>query len=153
MSMDNNCLTHLSTKVLDRIIERIEAKFGKMTVTRGDKHTFLGMKLKFPGDGSVRINMREYIMKAFKVFNQPLTRSAATPPMKGLFAVDDRSKPLSDEKMDRFTSVVMKLLWVGKRGRPDTELTTAFFVYKIIEVHRARLGQIMASFAFPTIQN
>ena len=102
-----------------------------MAVTRSDKHTFLGMKLRFHGDGSVRINMREYIMKAFKVFNQPLTRSAATPPMKGLFAVDDWSKPLSDEKMDRFTSVVMKLLWVGKRGRPDIELTTAFLCTRL----------------------
>ena len=92
-------------------------------------------------------------MEAIEAFNQPLTRSAATPAMKGLFTIDDQLKPLSDEKMERFVSVVMKLLWVGKRGRPDTELTTAFFVYKIIEVHRARLGQIMASFAFPTIQN
>ena len=31
--------------------------FGKMAVTRGDKHTFKGMKLRFPGDGTVRINM------------------------------------------------------------------------------------------------
>ena len=30
---DDNCLTHLSAKVLDRIIERIKMKFGKMTVT------------------------------------------------------------------------------------------------------------------------
>ena len=46
--------------------------------------------------------------------------------MKGLFTIDEQSKPLSEEKMERFVSVVMKLLWVGKRGRPDTELTTAF---------------------------
>ena len=52
-----NCLTHLSTKVLNKIIERIEAKFGKMTVTRGGEHTSLGMKLGFPGNGSVQINM------------------------------------------------------------------------------------------------
>ena len=51
--VDDNCLIHLSAKVLDRIIERIEMQIGKMTVTRGDKHTFLGMELRFPGDGSV----------------------------------------------------------------------------------------------------
>ena len=71
----------------------MEMKFGKMTVTRCDKHTFLGTKLRFPGDGSVQINMREYIMEAIEVFNQPLTRSAATP------AIDDLSKPLLDENM------------------------------------------------------
>ena len=60
--VDDNCLTHLSDKVHDRIIERIELKFGKMAMTRGEELTFLGMKLRFPGDGTVRINMREYIM-------------------------------------------------------------------------------------------
>ena len=33
--VDDNYLTHLSAKVLDRIIESIEAKFGKMMVARG----------------------------------------------------------------------------------------------------------------------
>ena len=106
-------------------------KFGKMTVTRGDKHTFLGMKLWFSGVVSVLMNMLEYIMEAFEVFNQPLTRSAATPALKGLFAIDDQSKPLSNEKMERFVSVVKKLLWVGKRGRPDTKLTTAFLCTRL----------------------
>ena len=85
------------------------------------------MKLRFPGDGTVRKNMREYIMEAIKAFNQPLTRSAATPAIKGLFTIDDQSKPLSEEKMELFVSVFMKLMWVGKRGRPDTELTTVFY--------------------------
>ena len=85
----------------------MEMKFGKMTVTRCDKHTFLGTKLRFPGDGSVQINMREYIMEAIEVFNQPLTRSAATP------AIDDLSKPLLDENMEHFVSIAMKLWWVG----------------------------------------
>ena len=48
-----NKMIHLSDKVLDRVIKRIEWKFGKMTVTCGDNHTFLRMKLRFPGDGTV----------------------------------------------------------------------------------------------------
>jgi len=124
--VDDNCLTHLSDIVLDGIIKRIERKFGKMTVTRGDKHTFLGMDLKFPGDGTLWINMKQHILGAIEAFNEPLTRSAATPAVRGLFNVDDESKELSEEKKERFVSVVMKLLWVAKRGRPDTELTTAF---------------------------
>ena len=70
-------------------------------------------------------------MEAIEVFNQPLTRSAATPAAKGLFEIDDESKALLDEKMERFVSVVMKLLWVGKRGRPDTELTTVFLCMRL----------------------
>ena len=129
--VDDNCLAYLSDKVLDRVIKRIERKFGKMTVTRGDSHTFLGMMLRFPGDGSLWINMQQCIEEAIEVFGQPLTRSAATPAMKGLFDVEDKSKPLSEEKKERFVSVVMKLLWVAKRGWPDMELTTAFLCTRI----------------------
>ena len=96
----------------------------KMVVTRGDKHAFLVMKFWIPGDGTVQINMKEYIMEAIKAFNQHLTRSAATPAMKGLLTVDDQSKPLSVEKMEHFVSVDMKLLLVAKHDRPDMELTT-----------------------------
>ena len=70
--------------------------------------------------------MRQCIEESIEIFGQPLTRSAATPAMKGLFDVEDESKPLSEEKKERCVSVVMNLLWVGKRGRPDMELTTAF---------------------------
>ena len=33
--------------------------------------------------------------------------------------------------MEYFGSVVIKLLWVGKRGRPDTVLTTAFLCTRL----------------------
>ena len=69
--VDDNCLTHLSDKVLDRVIKRIERKFGKMTVTRGDSHTFLGMMLRFPGDGSLWINMQQCIEEAIEVLANP----------------------------------------------------------------------------------
>ena len=80
-------------------------------------------------------------MEAIEAFNQPLTRSAAIPAMKGLFAIDDKLKPLSEEKMEHFVSVVMKLF------------DHSVFMHKIIEVHRVRLDQITTSFAFPTIHN
>ena len=51
-------------------------------------------------------------METFEVFNQSLIKGAATPAMKGLFEIDDQSKPLSDEKMGHFVCVVMKLLRV-----------------------------------------
>ena len=75
--------------------------------------------------------MWQYIEEAIEVFGQPLTRSAATPAMKGLFDFEDKSKQLSEEKKERFVSVVMKLMWVAKRGRPDTELTTSFLCTRI----------------------
>ena len=74
-----------------------------MTVTRGDKHMFLKMKLRFPGDGTVQINKQEYIMDTSKSLITPNNKHSES-------SNDDQSKPLSDEKIERFVSVVMKLL-------------------------------------------
>ena len=103
-----------------------------------NKLTFLWMKLRFPDDGSVRINMQEYIMEAFEVFNHPLARSAATPVIRDLFDINDQSKPLSDEKMDSFVSAVMKLMWVGKHGQPDTKIAphkTEYLFQLLVSIH------------------
>ena len=91
--VDNNFMSHIQPKVLTKVIEDIEAKFGKMTVTRGDKHVFLGIKIQFPGDGTVGILVDNYLMDAFQAFGEPLTRRAASPALKDLLYVDMGSSP------------------------------------------------------------
>ena len=46
--VDDNFMSHMKPEVLTKVIEDIEAKFGKMSVTRGDEHVFLGIKIRFP---------------------------------------------------------------------------------------------------------
>ena len=69
----------MQPKVLTKVIEDIEAKFGKMTVTRGDKNVFLGIKIRFPRGGTVGILVDNYLKDAFQAFREPLTRRAASP--------------------------------------------------------------------------
>ena len=68
--VDDNYISHISNRVLDMVIGKIEEWFGKMAVTHGDAHVFLGMKLRFPGDGTVRILMKEYILEAIDLFGE-----------------------------------------------------------------------------------
>ena len=51
--MDDTKISHKDPKVVDRVIDKIEKRFGKMTVKRGNEHTFVGMDFKFPGNGKV----------------------------------------------------------------------------------------------------
>jgi hypothetical protein len=50
--------------VVTAVIKKIEAKFGKMTVTRGKHHVFLGMDITFNGNGTVTLLMTEYLKEA-----------------------------------------------------------------------------------------
>ena len=55
------------------MINMLENKFGKMKVTRGDKHNFLGMALTFHKDrGIVENNISEYILEAITDFDEKL---------------------------------------------------------------------------------
>ena len=49
--VDDNMISHIDSKVVTEVIEKIEGKFGKMAVTRGAVHIFLGMDIKFRGNG------------------------------------------------------------------------------------------------------
>ena len=54
----DNKISHVYDTVVTDIIEKIEVKFGKMTVTRGKHHVFLGMDITFnDNDGTVTILM------------------------------------------------------------------------------------------------
>jgi hypothetical protein len=56
--VDHNIILHVDDTVVTDIIEKIEVKFGIMTVTRGKHHVFLGMDITFnDNDGTVTILM------------------------------------------------------------------------------------------------
>jgi hypothetical protein len=97
------------------VMEKIEEKFGKMTVTRGDTHTFLGMNFVFNSDGTATISMKNYLVESIgigvrcvQVSNDPCT--------KNLFDIDESSPLLSTKEAEAFHSVVAKLLYVSIRA-------------------------------------
>ena len=48
--VDDNMISHVDLDVVTSIIEKIEERFDKMTVTRGKEHIFLGMHIQYtPG--------------------------------------------------------------------------------------------------------
>jgi hypothetical protein len=129
--VDNNKISHVDDKVVTHVIEKIEGRFGKMTVTRGMEHVFLGMKLGFHDNGTVSVDMREHIKEAIEDFGEPITRSAATPAKKNLFEIDESSAKLSAEQGETFHRVVAKLLFVSKRSRLDIQLPIAFLCTRV----------------------
>jgi len=50
--VDDLKISHVGEDVVGEIISQIEERYGEMTVTRGNRHTYVGMNVFFPGDGS-----------------------------------------------------------------------------------------------------
>jgi hypothetical protein len=129
--VDDNKISHVSEKVVSMVIERIEVAFGKMSVTRGRKHVFLGMEIEFLPDGKLSIGMKEYVKDAIAEFPEDVSRSAVTPANKNIFEIDEAAPLLEKERSDCFHRVVAKLLYTSHRGRPDIQLAVAFLCTQV----------------------
>jgi hypothetical protein len=129
--VDDNKISHVDPEVVSSIILEIEKHFGKMTVTRGKEHTFLGMKIVFNENRTVTISMREYIEDAIEEFQEAITNRAVTPARNNLFSVSDNSPRLSMALGETYHSVVAKLLYASKRARLDIQLAIAFLCTRV----------------------
>ena len=121
----------MDADVVEDVISKIESKFGKMVVTRGDTHNFLGMRVTFPGDRTVHIDTIQHVKEAIEDFGEPMDRGAATPALRNLFDMEGKTEGLTPRQQQKFRSIVPKLLWVTKRGRPDIELPVAFLCTRV----------------------
>jgi hypothetical protein len=103
--VNNNKISHVDDTVVTDIIEKIEAKFGKMTVTRGKHHVFLGMDITFnDDDGTITILMKECLKEAIADSGMDASKVAPMPAKKDLFTVDNGSEQL-DDKAKFFTAL------------------------------------------------
>jgi hypothetical protein len=129
--VDNNKISHKDSKVVDWVITEIEKKFGKMSVNRGKKHTFVGIDFEMMDDNRVKITMIEYLKKSIDAYEEEINKYAATPAKGKLFEVDSTSKPLDEKRADIFHHIVSKLLYVSKRARLDIDLTITFLCTRV----------------------
>ena len=129
--VDDNKISHVDPDVVTSIIEKIEERFDKMTVTRGTEHIFLGMHIHYTGKGTAVITMKDYLKEALSESGMAITREVATPAQKCLFEVDEESPFLSQNEAEIFHSVVAKLLYVSIRARADLLLAVSFLCTRV----------------------
>jgi hypothetical protein len=111
--VDDNKISHIDPTVVSMIIEKIESKFGKMTVVRGTTHVFLGMTFFFNENGTATISMKNYLQEAIEESKLDITKTASTPAQNHLFDIDEKSPLLPKAKAEIFHSIVAKLLYVS----------------------------------------
>lgn len=125
--VDDNKISHKELTVVKDIISKIEDKFGKMEVTYGDEHTFLGMKLKYNRKRkTVTVDMKEYALEAIEESGMDITRNANTPAKANLYIIDENAELLNEDKKERFHSVVAKLCYIAERSRLDIKPAMSF---------------------------
>jgi Reverse transcriptase (RNA-dependent DNA polymerase) len=130
--VDDTKISHVDSAVVTSIIEAMEGYFGKMTVTRGKDHVFLGMHIHLNDNKTVDIIMKSYIEQAIEDFGEAIT-FASTPARKNLFDIRQESPRLNEERAEVFHGIVQKMLYVAQRARIDVLLAIAFLCTRVRE--------------------
>jgi len=129
--VDDMKISHVNQDVVTQIIQDIEKKFGKMSVTRDHKHKLLGMDRNFKHDCTVTVQMKDYLQESMDESGLNITHEAATPFKGNLFDVDHESPFFEGEEFDTFQNSVAKLLYITIRARLDMLLPVAFLCTRV----------------------
>ncbi len=132
--IDDLKISHVDSAVVDQMIQEIEKRFEKMTVSRGRDHKYMEMTISFPGNGTVSIKMTSYIEEATTAFEWVgciIGRSTTTPAASELFEVKIESAQLDQCWKDSFHHMVAKLLYVSQQARVDIRTTIAFLCMRV----------------------
>ena len=129
--VDDLKISHVDPNVVTTVLKQLESKYGEMSITRGKKHTYVGINFDFKTDGTVDIEMHDYLKECIAEFPEDVSKSTTSPASSHLFEVNDESKALDPSKMETFHKIVAKLLFACKRARPDIQTAVAFLTTRV----------------------
>jgi len=121
--------------VVTNIIEKIEVKFGKMTVTRGKHHVFTFND----NNGTVTILMKKYLKEAISDSGMDASMVAPMPAKKDLFTVDDGSEQLDERQGDFFLQHCRKLTLRFQKSSYQRSIGYCFPLHQGLVQHGAGL--------------
>ena len=97
--------SHANKEVVEDFVTRwVKQKYGKereVTVNREKEHSYLGMTIRYEEDGSVVIDMIDYVEDMLDEFPVQLKGTISTPANDSIFKVVE-SKPLSKQRSEVF---------------------------------------------------
>ena len=129
-NVDDNKISHADPEVVTSVINDISKHFGKLTVSRGKKHDYLGMNIELK-DRKVHIEMRHQLLEALEWGGKQKGRMPATSALSNLFDQKEDDELLPAELADTYHSVVQKLMYVCKCARPDIKPALSYLCTKV----------------------
>jgi hypothetical protein len=142
--VDDCKISHVDSKAVDEMIEWLRDNYeviwddgtGKMKVSRGKVHKYLGMTLDYSVDGQCMVTMIPYIQDILAIYKKAvpgaLKKKKSAAPVD-LFTVDESCMKLEPAKAKTFHNLVAKTLFATKRARPDTCTAVAYLTTRVLD--------------------
>ena len=126
LHVDDIKLSHKDESVVRDVASALEEIYGKMELRTGKVLEYCGITLDYSEDGSVAIGAESYITEAIDEFPEVIDTRFRTPAARHLFEINEECERLEEETRKVFHSIFAKLLWVGKKARPDILVALSF---------------------------
>jgi hypothetical protein len=131
--VDDLKVSHADDKEVTKIEKWLKGLYGNVSVSRGKKHTYLGMQLEYTNEGKCLMMMEKYTGDIIDEFPEVIDGTAATPASDHLFKVRDNesAKTLPEEQASAFHCTVAQLLFLSGRARRDIQTAVAFLTTRV----------------------
>ena len=105
--VDDMKISHKMHEAVTSFMNYIKDRYGqigKVKMTRGKVHEYLGMKLDYTIEGKVKIDMVDYVKKDMlaEFPKEELQEKSITPANDNLFKINEHSPPLNNLKREEF---------------------------------------------------
>ena len=137
--VDDLKISHKVPKIVDSIIVMLNDEFGKempLTITRGKVHDYLGMLLDFTKPGELTVDMVDYVKTVIADMPEEMIGTASTPATRQLFQTTEHPDFLDTERGAIFHRMVMQLLYLSQRARPDLRPAVSFLCKRTTKADR-----------------
>ena len=107
--LDENKISQMIKDIVMDVIQLLEINFGEMSVTTGDFHVFLGMKITCLDNRTFSINMIPHLEETIEEFNEEMIE-ASTPARVGLLFIDETKSQVEERRRHLFYRLVHRLI-------------------------------------------
>jgi hypothetical protein len=122
--VDDLMVTCEDAKGVEAVERLLKHYYKDITVHRGKVLDYLGMTFDFTSAGEVKVTMKKLVDEI--IAGSGVVAERKTPATDALFDTRDDVEKLGQSEQDYFRSYIAKLLFVGKRARPDILAPVSF---------------------------
>jgi Reverse transcriptase (RNA-dependent DNA polymerase) len=122
--VDDLLMTSIDEADIDWIVSELRKKYDTVTLNTGSIHSYLGQTFDFSSPGEVSVSMEGYIRDVLD--SSGVKGYRATPAGLDLYDIDEKLPPLDKGAQNDFHSLVMRLMFLAQRARPDILTPIAF---------------------------
>jgi len=129
--VDDLLITCRDKRYIKDLNEKLTERYKETTFHDDLSLSYLGMIIDNSNKDYIEIKMPAFVQQVIDESGVDKSKVSDIPASAGLFTVDESATLLDDEAREDFHSLVAKLLYLSKRGRPDILLPVTFLCTRV----------------------